>query len=88
MKLVFHQESTLSENCALSCIYRMIKSDYLQDCVNGIQTFQTEGITHGRTSISFRLRQTIIKQLNHLEYKSINLKGTNINNEALRGRLE
>ena len=66
----------------------MIRIDSLQNCVNGIQTIQSANITHIRTSISCMLRQAFIKPLNHLEYKSENLRATNINNESLKGRLK
>lgn len=52
------------------------------------ETFQSEDIAHGRTSISSRLRQTFMKPLNDQEDKSENLRATSVNNKVLRGRLE
>ena len=47
---------------------------------------QSGDVTHGRTKISWRLKQTIIKLLNHLEHSSLIFRAASVNEEALRGR--
>ena len=47
---------------------------------------QSGDVTDGRTKISWRLRQTIIKLLNHLEHSSVNFRAASVNVEALRSR--
>ena len=35
-----------------TCIYEIAKNDARQNCVNGIVTFASEDVKHGRTNVS------------------------------------
>ena len=62
------------------------KKWFLTELSKRDSNLQSGDVTDGRTKISWRLRQTIIKLLNHLEHSSVNFSAGSVNVKALRGR--